>query len=158
MDIILVILGIVCLVLGLIGCVVPLLPGPPIAFVGLILMHLTSYVEFSTTQLLFWLGLVVVIQLIDYFMPMLGTKYSGGGQWGSRGCLIGTLIGLFFMPWGLLLGPFIGAYIGTLLEGRNQSEALKSGFGSLLGFLFGTVLKCVVCGYFFWQFLSSLLS
>ena len=158
MDIILVILGIVCLVLGLIGCVVPLLPGPPIAFVGLILMHLTSYAEFSTTHLLFWLGLVVVIQLIDYFMPMLGTKYSGGGQWGGRGCLIGTLIGLFFMPWGLLLGPFVGAYVGSLLEGRNQSEALKSGFGPLLGFLFGTVLKCVVCGYFFWQFLSSLLS
>lgn len=156
MDIILIILGVSALLLGLIGCIVPLLPGPPVAYAALLMLQLTSPAPFSSTQLLLWLLIVVFVQLIDYFLPMLGSKYSGGGRWGSRGCLVGTLIGLFFMPWGLLVGPFLGAYLGTLMEGRNQSEALKSGFGSLLGFLLGTVLKCLVCGYFAWQFVVSL--
>lgn len=156
MDIILIILGVSALLLGLIGCIVPLLPGPPVAYAALLMLQLTSPAPFSSTQLLLWLLIVVFVQLIDYFLPMLGSKYSGGGRWGSRGCLVGTLIGLFFMPWGLLVGPFLGAYLGTLMEGRNQSEALKSGFGSLLGFLLGTVLKCLVCGYFVWQFVVAL--
>lgn len=156
MDIILIILGVSALLLGLIGCIVPLLPGPPVAYAALLMLQLTSPAPFSSTQLLLWLLIVVFVQLIDYFLPMLGSKYSGGGRWGSRGCLVGTLIGLFFMPWGLLVGPFLGAYLGTLIEGRNQSEALKSGFGSLLGFLLGTVLKCLVCGYFVWQFVVAL--
>lgn len=133
-----------------------MLPGPPIAYVALLLLQLTSSAPFTIIQLLLWLLLVVFVQLIDYFLPMLGTKYSGGGRWGSRGCLVGTLIGLFFMPWGLLVGPFLGAYVGTLIEGRSQADAFKSGFGSLLGFLLGTVLKCLVCGYFVWQFVASL--
>ena len=156
MDILLIILGVIALLLGLVGCIVPMLPGPPIAYVALLMLQLTEPAPFTTTQLLLWLLLVAFVQLIDYLLPMLGTKYSGGGRWGSRGCLVGTLLGLFFMPWGLLVGPFLGAYLGTLIEGRNQSEALKSGFGSLLGFLLGTVLKCLVCGYFAWQFVVSL--
>ena len=157
MDILLIILGVIALLLGLVGCIVPMLPGPPISYVALLILQLTDRAPFTTTQLLFWLLLVSLVQLVDYFLPMLGTKYSGGGRWGSRGCLVGTLIGLFFMPWGLLVGPFLGAYIGTLIEGRNQQEAIKSGFGSLLGFLLGTVLKCFVCGYFAWQFAVALL-
>lgn len=156
MDIILIILGVVALLLGMIGCIVPMLPGPPIAYAALLLLHLTYSVQFTTSQLLLWLLLVVFVQLVDYFLPMLGTKYSGGGRWGSRGCLVGTLIGLFFMPWGLLVGPFLGAYLGSLIEGRKQSDALKSGLGSLIGFLLGTVLKCFVCGYFAWQFVTNL--
>ncbi|MGN0309867.1 MAG: DUF456 domain-containing protein [Bacteroides sp.] len=156
MDILLIILGVIALLLGLVGCIVPMLPGPPIAYVALLMLQLTEPAPFTTTQLLLWLLLVAFVQLTDYLLPMLGTKYSGGGRWGSRGCLVGTLLGLFFMPWGLLVGPFLGAYLGTLIEGRNQSEALKSGFGSLLGFLLGTVLKCLVCGYFAWQFVVSL--
>lgn len=158
MDIVLILLGIVCLLVGLVGCVVPMLPGPPIAYVGLLLLHLTSGTQFSTAQLLWWLFWVAVAQGVDYLLPMLGSKCTGGGRGGSRGCLAGTLIGLFFMPWGLIVGPFLGAFVGTLLEGRSSAEALKSGVGSLLGFLLGTVLKCVLCGYFIWLFISSLLS
>lgn len=156
MHILLILLGVIALLLGLTGCILPMLPGPPIAYVALLLLQLTSSAPFTIIQLLLWLLLVVFVQLIDYFLPMLGTKYSGGGRWGSRGCLVGTLIGLFFMPWGLLVGPFLGAYVGTLIEGRSQADAFKSGFGSLLGFLLGTVLKCLVCGYFVWQFVASL--
>lgn len=157
MDILLIILGALCMIIGLAGCFLPVIPGPPVAYAGLLLLHFTDKAQFTTAQLLTWLFVVVLLQVLDYFIPMLGSKYSGGSRWGTRGCLIGTVAGLFFMPWGIILGPFLGAFLGELLGGRETGQALKSGLGSLLGFLFGTVLKCVVCGYFIWQFVSTLI-
>lgn len=156
MDIILVILGILCLIIGLAGCFLPIMPGPPIAYAGLVLLHFTDNVQFSIAQLFIWLVVVVVVQILDYFVPTLGSKYSGSSRWGIRGCLAGTIIGLFFMPWGILLGPFFGAFIGELLGGKETKQALKSGFGALAGFLLGTVMKCVVVGYFIWKFVEAL--
>lgn len=158
MDILLIILGILCLIGGLAGCILPMLPGPPVAYVGLILLHLTDGVNLSTTELLIGLLIVVVVQVLDYIIPMLGTKYSGGGgKWANRGTLIGTLLGMFFLPWGIIIGPFVGAFMGATKDGMDNTQALKAGFGSLLGFLFGTVLKFVVCGYFAWVFIRELL-
>lgn len=157
MEILLIIAGILCLVIGLAGCFLPMLPGPPVAYVGLLLLHFTDKAQFSTAQLLAWLAIVIVMQVLDYFVPLLGSKYSGSSRWGTRGCLAGTIIGLFFMPWGIILGPFLGAFIGELLGGNETRQALKSGIGSLLGFLLGTVLKCVVVGYFIWEFMAALL-
>ena len=158
MDILLIILGILCLIIGLAGCILPMLPGPPVAYVGLILLHLTDGVNLSTTELLVGLLIVVVVQVLDYIIPMLGTKYSGGGgKWANRGTLIGTLLGMFFLPWGIIIGPFVGAFMGATKDGMDNTQALKAGFGSLLGFLFGTVLKFVVCGYFAWVFIRELL-
>lgn len=156
MDILLIILGALCMIIGLAGCLLPIIPGPPTAYVGLLLLHFTDKAQFTTAQLLTWLFVVILLQVLDYFIPMLGSKYSGGSRWGTRGCLIGTIAGLFFMPWGIILGPFLGAFLGELLGGRETGQALKSGLGSLLGFLFGTVLKCVVCGYFIGQFVTAL--
>ena len=156
MDIFLIIVGILCLLTGLAGCILPVLPGVPLAYGGLLLLHLTDRVQFSAAQLLVWLLVVAVIQVLDYFIPLLGTKYTGGTKWGTRGCLAGTIVGLFFMPWGIILGPFLGAVAGELLGGRETAQALKSGLGSVLGFLLGTVLKCAVCAYFIWQFVAAL--
>lgn len=156
-DIILIILGSICLIVGLIGCIIPMIPGPPISYAGLLLLHITDIVQFSTAQLLFWLLLVVIVQVLDYFTPILGSKYSGGTKWGSWGCLIGSVIGvIFFSPWGIIVGPFAGAFIGELLGDRSTRDALKSGIGALLGFLFGTVVKVVICGYFVWCFIKVL--
>ena len=158
MEIALIILGIICLITGLAGCILPMLPGPPVAYAGLILLHLTDGVQLSTTELLVGLLIVVVVQVLDYIIPMLGTKYSGGGgKWANRGTLIGTLIGMFFLPWGIIIGPFVGAFMGATKDGMDNTQALKAGFGSLLGFLFGTVLKFVVCGYFAGVFIRELL-
>ena len=156
MDILLIIIGALCLLAGLAGCILPAIPGPPVAYAGLLLLHFTDRVQYSTTQLLLWLLIVIIVQVLDYIVPILGSKYSGGTRWGTRGCLIGTIIGLFFMPWGIILGPFLGAFIGELFGGRETGQTLKSGVGSLLGFLFGTVLKCVLCGYFVWEFVAAL--
>ena len=158
MEILFVIIGIICLVLGLAGCILPMLPGPPVAYVALILLHFTSQAEYTVSQLTLWLVLVIIVQLLDYFVPMWGSKYIGGSRWGARGCLLCTIVGLFFMPMGIILGPFLGAVIGELLGGNDTTFALKSGVGSLMGFLFGTLLKCMLCGYFAWQFFTGWLS
>lgn len=106
MDILLIILGILCLLAGLAGCILPALPGPPLAYGGMLLLHFTDRVQFGTTQLVVWLVLVIVVQVLDYFVPLLGAKYSGGSRWGERGCLAGTIAGLFFMPWASSSVPF----------------------------------------------------
>lgn len=159
MDILLIVLGSICLLVGLIGCIVPMLPGPPIAYVALILLHFTDKVQFTLTQFIIWLLVVVVVQVIDYFIPTLGTKKLGGTRWGVWGCFLGTFIGLFFFqPWGIILGPFLGAVIGELLGGKETQEALKAGLGAFIGFMVGTVLKFIVCGWFIYVFVSSLIS
>ena len=147
LDVILIIISALCMIAGLAGCVLPFLPGPPIAYLGLVFLHYTP------TQLIIWLLIVAVVQVLDYFTPMLGSKYSGGSKWGNWGCIIGTLVGLLFLPWGVILGPFLGAVIGELLGNKEFSQALKSGVGSLIGFILGTLLKFVVCGYFCYQFI-----
>ena len=143
MDIFLIILGVLCLLAGLAGCFLPVLPGPPVSF--------------STTHLILWAFLVIIVQVMDYVTPMLGTKYSGGGKWGNRGCMIGTIAGLFvFPPWGVLIGPFAGAVIGELFGGKKSAEAFKAGLGAFVGFLFSVVVKVSVCGYFIYSFVAAL--
>lgn len=98
MDIFLIILGAICLLLGLIGCVAPMLPGVPLSYVGLLLLHLTDRVQFSWQFLTIWAVIVVVIQLLDYFIPAWGTKKFGGSKYGVWGSTIGLLLGFL---WGL---------------------------------------------------------
>ena len=146
-DILLITLGGICLIVGLLGCILP------------VILHITDRSQFSTTQLLVWLLLVVVVQVLDYFTPVIGSKFSGGTKWGSWGCLIGSIVGIvFFSPWGIVLGPFGGAFIGELLGERSARDAFKSGIGALIGFLVGTVFKVVICGYFVWCFAKGLLT
>lgn len=148
MDILLIVLGAVCMLLGLLGCVLPALPGPPVSYVGLLLLHCTDRIQFSLTEMLVLLLLVIVAQVLDYFIPILGSKYSGGTRWGSWGAFVGSVVGLFFLPAGLFLGPFLGAVVGELLGAADLARALKSGIGALAGFLLGTVLKLSLCMYF----------
>lgn len=148
MDILLIVLGAVCMLLGLLGCVLPALPGPPVSYVGLLLLHCTDRIQLSLTEMLVLLLLVIVAQVLDYFIPILGSKYSGGTRWGSWGAFVGSVVGLFFLPAGLFLGPFLGAVAGELLGAADLARALKSGIGALAGFLLGTVLKLSLCMYF----------
>ena len=158
MDILLIIIGSICLLAGLIGCIVPMLPGPPIAYLALVLLHFTDKVQFTITQLFLWLLLVIAIHVLVYFIPMFGVKRFGGTSWGNWGCIIGTFAGLFlFPPWGVIIGPFAGAFIGELLGGKETHHALKAGFGAFVGFLMGTVLKVAVCGWFIFCFISALI-
>lgn len=151
MEILLFFISFVLIILGIIGCIVPMLPGIPLCYAGMLTLHLTNHVQFTSTQLLVWLFIVIILQVLDYFTPMLGSKYSGGTSYGNRGCIAGTILGLFFMPWGIILGPFLGAIIGEMLGGRDLEHAIHSGIGSLIGFVAGTLLKIVVGFYFMIQ-------
>lgn len=155
-DILIYVSSFLLLIGGIVGCVLPILPGAPLAYAGLLLLHFTDKACFSTTQLISWLIIVVILQVIDYITPLLGSKYSGGTDSGNRGCIAGTFLGLFFMPWGIIFGPFIGAIAGELLGGRDLPHAIKAGIGSLIGFLLGTLLKVIVCFYFLVQGIAAI--
>ena len=157
MDILFIVLSILLLVGGILGCILPFLPGPPLAYAGLLLIHFTGLSHFSTTQLVVWLIVTVVLQVVDYITPLLGSKYSGGTSFGNRGCLAGTILGLFFMPWGIIAGPCLGAVAGELIGGKDLPQAFQAGIGTLIGFLVGTLLKVVVCFYFLIQGISVLI-
>ena len=146
MDIALLILAFLFLLIGIIGCIVPGLPGTPIAYVGLWIAHATDQVDFSWQFLLIWGIVVVVISILDYVVPAWGTKHYGGTKWGVWGSTIGVFIGLFFGAAGVILGPLVGAVLGELIAGKQLEEALKAGWGSFIGILFGTILKLIACG------------
>lgn len=142
---------------GLAGCILPMLPGPPLAWLGMLLLHFTDRVDFSVTELVVSALVVIATLVLDYFTPMIGAKKFGGGKYGNRGCVIGTIVGIFFLPLGLILGPFLGAVIGELIAGKPFRAALKAGFGSFVGFLFGTLIKLAVCLYFIIRFIMVMI-
>ncbi|MDO4949732.1 MAG: DUF456 domain-containing protein [Bacteroidales bacterium] len=144
-DAILITISLLCLLLGMAGCFVPTIPGPPLSYCGLLALNHTHQVHFSATFMMVTLLFVVLIQLLDYVVPVLGTKLSGGTRWGNYGSLAGTILGLFFLPWGLLMGPLAGAFIGELLGGNNVRASMRSGIGSLVGFLASTFIKLIFC-------------
>lgn len=151
MDVLIYVFSFLLLVGGIAGCVLPVLPGAPLGYAGLLLLHFTGRADFSTTQLVTWLIIVVVLQIVDFITPLLGSKYTGGTEFGNRGCVAGTLVGMFFLPWGIIVGPFIGAVAGEMLGGSDLPHAIRAGIGTLIGFLFGILVKVVVCFYFLVQ-------
>jgi len=140
-DYILLIFSIILLILGIIGCLVPVLPGPPLTYLGLILLHFTKFADFSSAFLIVMAAIAVVVTILDYIVPVWGTKKFGGSKYGTRGAAVGLVIGLFLGPPGIIIGPFIGAVVGELIFKDDMKYAIKAGFGSLLGFLTGIGLK-----------------
>lgn len=144
MDALLVILGIVCIIAGIVGSVLPALPGLPLSYCGILLLHFTEKIQFTTQFLVFWALLVIAVSLLDYYIPIWGTKKFGGSKRGVWGCAIGMVVGIFLGPWGIIVGPFAGAVIGELTGGKRSTAALKAGFGSFLGFIAGVAAKLIV--------------
>lgn len=138
-------LGFLLLVIGFIGCFLPALPGPPLSYIGMLMIHFSSLAEMTTDFLLLWLVITLVVTVIDYFVPIYGSRRFGGTRSGMIGASIGLVVGIFFFPpFGIILGPLLGAFLGELMKGQRQN-ALKSAFGTFVGFLFGILIKCIVC-------------
>ena len=158
MDYVLITLGVIFLISGILGCVLPVIPGPPLSYVGLLLLHFTERYHFSTRFLIIWAAITIVVYALDYIIPAWGTKKFGGSKRGIWGSIIGLVIGLFFFPpFGIIIGPFLGAVIGELTAGKDSGAALKSGFGSFIGFLAGTLLKLITSGMMTWYFFKELI-
>jgi uncharacterized protein YqgC (DUF456 family) len=156
MELIWTILGFLLIFAGLLGSFLPVLPGPPISFIGLLLIHFLGGHSLSNNLLIFYAIAAVAILLLDYLLPVWTTKKFGGTKAGQWGATIGVLIGLFAGPWGIILGPFIGAYLGELLAGSKNQDAWRSAKGAFLGFLLGTGLKIMLVGAMLWSAFQSL--
>ncbi len=145
MDLFIVILAAFFMLLGIIGSFLPVLPGPLTSWFGLLILHLTDAVPMNWTFLIITLFFALAIWLLDYIIPAIGTKKFGGSKAGMIGATLGLIIGLIFLgPFGIIVGPFAGAYIGELLNKSDSKTALKAAFGSFLGFLTSTFIKFIV--------------
>lgn len=146
MDIILVVLGLICCVVGMFGSILPALPGPPISWLGLLLLYFTSFVQMNYWVLGITFLLTVAISILDYTIPAKGAKKFGGTKYGVWGTNIGLIIGLFFPPIGFIIGLFLGAFIGELIyNSQDKKGALKAAFGAFLGFLVSSFMKFMMC-------------
>jgi uncharacterized protein YqgC (DUF456 family) len=158
MDLLLVVLGGILLLAAVAGCFLPVIPGPPLGFAGILLLHFSSYTQFSSLFLISLGAAVLVVSAIDYLVPILGAKRFGGSRLGVIGCLVGLVVGIFIMPpIGIIIGPFLGAIAGELINGDDLKKAVRSGFGSFIGYLFGTGVKLAVCLVMIYFFVARLI-
>lgn len=156
MEIAIIVLGIIAIIIGLVGSILPALPGPPLAYGGLLLLLFNETARNSmygnSYVWLIALGIITLfITAIDYYMPIWGTKKFGGTKAGSRGSTIGLIVAviLTFFTSGfavilILVGPFVGAYVGEKRAGQTPQVAMQSAKGSFLGFIAGTFMKVAV--------------
>ncbi len=144
-EILLIVLaGILCLV-GLAGCVVPGLPGPPLNYVALLLIHF-FVIPVSATVMVVLALVTAAVLLLDYLFPAWFAKKYGATRSGIIGSLIGMFAGMFLTPVGMILGTLLGAVIGDMLAGRNEKQALRSGIATFFGTLMAVGLKLINAG------------
>ena len=145
MEIGLIIIALVASIVGLVGVVVPVLPGTLLSFVGLLCAYFVTGSTITMTQLVVCGIMSLIVILLDYLLPGYFTKAFGGTKAGITGATIGTFVGLLFGLPGIILGPFFGAVIGEMVSSNQDiDKALTIGLGSLLSFLVGSGIKLIV--------------
>jgi uncharacterized protein YqgC (DUF456 family) len=155
MDIFLLLLGFSLVCLGIIGSFLPILPGPLTGWFGLLLLHTTKVIPMDWTFLGFTLALAILIWILDYFIPAMGTKRFGGTKYGVYGTTIGLIVGLLSpIPLGMLIGAFLGALIGELyFDSTDANRAIKASFGAFIGFLASVTIKFSIAAVYFVLFI-----
>jgi uncharacterized protein YqgC (DUF456 family) len=156
MDTFLLILGFCCMLIGILGSILPVLPGPGISWLGLVLLYFTNTVPVNYWILGITLVLTFVISYLDYIIPAKGTKHFGGSKYGIWGTNIGLVLGIIMpIPFGFLIGPFLGAFIGELIyDSKNKKRAFRAATGSIIGFLASTFMQFLVSLLFFGLYIS----
>jgi uncharacterized protein YqgC (DUF456 family) len=163
MEIVLVILAFLFLLIGLLGSIVPVLPGPPMSYVGLLFLQWSGYGNFAPAFLWLWAAITVVVVIMDYFLPAWLTKRFGGSRLAVIGSVLGVVAGvIFFAPIGLIVGPFLGALMGELINNqikRNETniKALKVALGAFLAFIVGTGAKLITCSLMIYYAVKAVL-
>ncbi len=163
MDFIWIVVGIILILVGIAGAIIPGIPGPIVSFVALLVLQLRETPPFDE-ELLVIMGIIsAAVTFLDYVVPIWGTKKFGGSKMGVRGSIVGLIVGIIGLPIlgivigpfgiiGILLGPFVGAYVGESMAGKDSTTAMRSAVGSFIGFLGGTLMKLaysIVVGYYF---------
>ena len=129
---------------GIVGCFIPVVPGPLLSYCGVLCLLLTNAPPSMTTLVAFGVVTIVVL-ILDYVIPMAGAKHFNCSKFGVWGVAVGTIVGLFFFPLGLVLGPFLGAFIVELIVKKSVADAALGGIGALLGFLASVLIKMLLC-------------
>jgi uncharacterized protein YqgC (DUF456 family) len=158
-SVLLAVLGIVLLLAGFVGCILPILPGPPIALLALVCVSIDQgWAAYSALDWVVLGGLVVVVTVLDFLVPVVGAKKYGASRTAVWMSVVGMVVGLFmFPPFGMLVGAFLGAFLGELMAGKDSSEALRPAWGVFVGTIVGTGLKLAVCGVIAYYFVAALL-
>ncbi|MEX0844549.1 MAG: DUF456 family protein [Balneolaceae bacterium] len=156
MELFWIILGAIFIIAGLIGAFLPVIPGLPFSYIGLLILQFL-YAPFTISFLIIWAAIVIMISFVlDNVIPAWSTKKFGGSPYGVTGSVVGLIAGLFFPPLGFIFGPLIGAFIGEIIAGNKSDKALKSAFGAFVGFMASTGLKVMAAGVMAWYYFSNL--
>jgi uncharacterized protein YqgC (DUF456 family) len=156
MDWLWITIGIALCIVAIFGSLLPLLPGPPVAFIGLLVQQLRDPSPFQPKTVIIFLVVVIVTLVLDYLVPIWGTKKFGGTKYGVWGCTLGFLAAFWMGPWGVIIGPFLGAFIGEMIAGQDSKKSFKAAVGSFVGFLLGSFLKLVVCFFMLFYIIRSI--
>lgn len=145
MDLLFIVIGAILMIVGLFGSFLPVLPGVPVSWLGLLMLHLAPSIPMNYWLLGITLVIAILIYVLNLLIPAMGTKRFGGSRSGMIGATIGLVIGLLApIPFGVLIGPFVGAFIGEIINKSSSRSALKAAFGSFLGFLASSFMEFVI--------------
>ena len=172
MDIFIICLVVFILILGIIGCFVPIIPGPPISYGALLVFHFFSSYNIDENTLWIWALIVIAVTVFDLWVQIYGVKKFGGTQKAINGSIIGLLLGIFIPiisifipiigilipigPFGIILGPFLGAFIGAIMDDPDVKKSLKIALGALAGLVLGTIVKLSVSLYIIYIIYESI--
>lgn len=160
MDIFLSILALLLAMLGIVGCILPVIPGVILSFGGVLFIYFTSFSTLSLATLCLAAVLAVAVTIADFILPGYMTRKMGGSRAGIVGATVGMIVGLLFGGFiGIIVGPVACAYFGEVLFGGSTSrKALRSAWGSFLAFIFGTGLKMAISVWMAWLVAAQIIS
>ncbi len=148
MDLTLLIFGVILGIIGILGAIIPVLPGTILSYIGFLCVYFVNGSSISTLQLVICGIVSVAVIVLDYILPGYFSKLFGGTKYGITGATIGTIVGMFFGIVGIIIGPFIGAFIGEMIGKQiNPEQALKVSIGATLAFIAGTGIKLIAGAY-----------
>ena len=160
MTVLLILLGFLLVLAGIAGCVYPIVPGPLLAFLSLLLISWAkAWQPFSPTFLIVMGAATVALAAVDYLVPAMAARRYGATRYGLIGGTIGMIVGIFFVPpFGVFLGMFLGALVGELAGGSRSTVALKTGWGVFIGNLAAAVIKLAYCGTVLFFYVRAVIS
>ena len=157
MDIFLIILAILFALFGIIGSLIPVLPGPPLSIIALFLAKFSGLIPLSFTTIIIYILIVIAATIFDYIAPVWFPKKLGGSANAVRFSTLGLIFGLiFFPPFGIIAGPFIGAFIGEFIDSRKIRNAIKIAIVSFIAFLMTTGIKLIMSGLILYKIIAGL--
>ena len=158
MDLVFIISGLILMLIGIIGSILPIIPGVPISWLGLLILYFAPSLPFDSVFITVTGIVALTLYVLDYIIPAMGTKKFGGSKAGMWGTTIGLIVGIIApIPFGILIGPFAGAFIGETVFNKTQGpEAFKAAIGSFIGFLGSTFIKFIATVIYFGLFIYKL--